>query len=118
MRVLHPARLLLCALVATPAIAPTAFACGQLGVSDQISRDGQSITSRKLIALRQQAIRHGGYDQAIEDMQQIRDDLMRRDGLSPRVRHRLQTDLEKNIGLLRCWSATCTDRADEPDCQF
>jgi hypothetical protein len=100
------------------ALAPAAMACGVFGVADQVSGDGQSITSRKLIALQQQAIRHGGYDQAIHDMQQIRDGFLARERLSPGVRRRLALDLTRNIDQLRCWSATCTQRTGEPDCPF
>ncbi|CAB3773245.1 hypothetical protein [Paraburkholderia humisilvae] len=93
-------------------------ACGLLGVVDQVSSDGQYITSRKLVALVEEARRQGGFEQAARDMAQMHRDFMNSDRLSSRVRRRVDIDYSKNVGLLNCWVAMCTDRPGDPDCQF
>jgi hypothetical protein len=96
----------------------SAMACDLTGVKGTISNDGQSITSRQSILLKDQARTYGGYEQAAAYMEQNREQVLTNAGYSQAVKDQVNSDMTKNVQDLKCWASVCTKHGSNPECQF
>ena len=97
-------------------LASTATACDLLGVKGQISDDGQSITRRQPIALKEQAKQYGGYEAAANFIEQNRQAVMSSEKFSPSVKNQVNSDLTANVAQLKCWAKVCSKNSADPIC--
>ncbi len=96
--------------------ASTATACDLMGIKGHISDDGQSITSRQPIALKEQARLYGGYAGAADYVEKNRQSVMNNDKFSPDVKRQVDRDLRANVAQLQCWAAVCSRDSTNSSC--
>ncbi len=110
-------KLAIAALLLTLA-APAAMACDLMGIRGQVSDNGQTITSRQPIALKEQARQYGGYWEAANVIEQNRQSVLQQPGLSAAVRQQVDSDLSANVQQLRCWAQVCSKDNGNSTCQL
>jgi hypothetical protein len=96
----------------------SATACDLMGVEGHLSSDGQSITARQPIALKQQARRYGGYEEAAEYLERNRDSVLQDSLVADAVKQQVSIDLTENVKQLRCWVKVCMKNSADPVCKL
>lgn len=99
-------------------LASSAMACDLTGVKGAISNDGQAITVRQSILLKDQARTYGGYERAAAYMEQNRLEVLQNTAYSQAVRDQVSNDMLKNAQDLKCWVLLCKKDSSDPGCQF
>jgi len=99
-------------------LASTATACELTGIKGAISDDGNSITDRQVILLKDQARTYGGYQKAADYLEQNRLAVLLSGSFSQDVKDRVDRDMTKNVADLQCWVAACARDSAHPACQF
>ncbi|WP_175947701.1 hypothetical protein [Burkholderia pyrrocinia] len=96
----------------------SAMACDLMGIKGAISNDGQVITARQSILLKDQARTYGGYERAAAYMEQNRTEVLKNTGYSQAVKDQVSSDMLKNAQDLKCWALLCKKGSGDPGCQF
>lgn len=99
-------------------LASSAMACDLTGVKGAISKDGQAITARQSILLKDQARTYGGYERAAAYMEQNRLEVLQNAAYSQAVKDQVSSDMLKNAQDLKCWAVVCKKDSSNPGCQF
>ncbi|KWC17016.1 hypothetical protein [Burkholderia ubonensis] len=99
-------------------LASTAMACELTGIKGAISNDGQAITVRQSILLKDQARTYGGYERAAAYMEQNRAEVLKNARYSQAVKDQVSSDMLKNEQDLKCWALICKKDSSDPGCQF
>jgi hypothetical protein len=94
-------------------LASSAMACDLTGVKGAISNDGQTITARQSILLKDQARTYGGYERAAAYMAQNRLEVLQNASSSQAVK-----DQVSNTQDLKCWALACNKDRSDPGCQL
>ncbi|WGS45681.1 hypothetical protein LFL97_23465 [Burkholderia sp. JSH-S8] len=96
----------------------SAMACDLMGINGAISNDGQAITVRQSILLKDQARTYGGYERAAAYMERNRKEVLKNPGYSQAVKDRVSGDMLKNEQDLKCWASICNKNSNDQECQF
>ncbi|WDD94129.1 hypothetical protein Bsp3421_004240 [Burkholderia sp. FERM BP-3421] len=99
-------------------LASSAMACDLTGVKGAISNDGQAITARQSILLKDQARTYGGYERAAAYMAQNRLEVLKNASYSQAVKDQVSNDMLKNTQDLKCWALACNKDRSDPGCQL
>jgi hypothetical protein len=100
------------------ALASSAMACDLTGIRGAISDDGQAITARQSILLKDLALTYGGYERAAAYMAQNRLEVLQNATYSQAVKDQVSSDMLKNTQDLKCWAMVCNKDRSDPGCQF
>lgn len=99
-------------------LAGSAGACDYFGTKGRLSDDGQRITSRQPIALKEQAALYGGYTEAASIIEKNRQDVLRNEHYSETVKRQVDQDLAANVKQLKCWAQVCSSASNDPVCHL
>ncbi|MBN3815668.1 hypothetical protein G3N57_03220 [Paraburkholderia sp. Se-20369] len=99
-------------------LTPSAIACDMTGIKGAIGDDGQAITVRQSILLKDQARTYGGYERAAAYMEQNRMAVQQKARYSQAVKDQVSSDMLKNEQDLKCWANVCRKDSRDPGCQF
>ncbi|KVR54994.1 hypothetical protein WK18_28860 [Burkholderia ubonensis] len=94
------------------------MACDLTGIKGAIRNDGQAITARQSILLKDQARTYGGYERAAAYMEQNRMEVLQNAGYSQAVKDQVSSDMQKNAQDLKCWALLCENDGYDSGCQF
>ncbi|KVG57626.1 hypothetical protein [Burkholderia territorii] len=100
------------------AFTSSAMACDLTGIKGAISNDGQEITARQSILLKDQARTYGSYERAAAYMEQNRVEVLKNATYSQAVKDQVSRDMLKNAQDLKCWALACSKDSSNPGCQF